>query len=44
MDFLAPVKMEKYTDLFVENGFESVETLALVEESHLIKLSIPLGH
>ena len=36
--------MEKYAELFIENGFESVDTLALLEENHLTKLCIPLGH
>jgi len=36
--------MEKYADSFIENGIESVDDLKLIEEKHLEKMSIPLGH
>lgn len=42
--FLEPIKMEKYVDSFIENGIESVDDLKLIEEKHLEKMSIPLGH
>lgn len=39
-----PIKMEKYTDTFFEHGIESFEDMGLLEEKHLEKMSIPLGH
>lgn len=39
-----PIKMEKYTDTFFEHGIESLDDFGLLEEKHLEKMSIPLGH
>ena len=36
--------MEKYVDTFIENGVQSVDDLKYLEEKHLEKMCIPLGH
>lgn len=43
-EFLEPIKMERYTEVFVENGIDDVETLIECKDEHLEKMNIPLGH
>lgn len=43
-EFLADIKMEKYKDVFIENGIEDRETILELNESHLQELGLPLGH
>lgn len=42
--FLNEIKMEKYKDVFVENGIEDKETILELNESHLEEMNLPLGH
>lgn len=43
-EFLVKIGMERYTDVFVLNGFEDMDTMFELQEEHLGQLSIPLGH
>lgn len=43
-EFLEPIKMERYWEVFVENGIDDVETLVECKDEHLEKMNIPLGH
>lgn len=42
--FLAPMKLEKYADKFIENGVEDIETILELEDQHVEQMGIPLGH
>jgi len=44
MEFLNSVKLTKYADTFVENGFEDLETILELNEEYLETIGIPLGH
>ena len=43
-EFLCGIKMEKYREVFIENGIEDKETILELNESHLEQLGLPLGH
>lgn len=43
-NFLANIKMEKYKDVFIDNGIEDRETILELNESHLEEMGLPLGH
>ena len=43
-DFLAPLNLTKYKDLFLDNGIEDLETILELEDEHLEQLKMPLGH
>lgn len=36
--------MGKYKDKFIDNGIEDIQTILELNESHLEKMNIPLGH
>lgn len=42
--FLMSIKMEKYSQLFLDNGIEDLEILEELSEIHLEQLGLPLGH
>lgn len=42
--FLADIKMEKYKEIFIENGIEDKETILELNDEHLNELGLPLGH
>ena len=42
--FLGQIKMEKYKEVFIDNGIEDRETILELNESHLQELGLPLGH
>ena len=44
MEFLGSIKLMKYKSVFLENGFEDIETILELNEDHLGTLGIPLGH
>jgi hypothetical protein len=41
---LGTLKLEKYTDQFVDNGVEDMETILELNEKHLEQMGVPLGH
>ena len=43
-DFLSGIKMEKYKEVFIDNGIEDKETILELNESHLEQMNLPLGH
>jgi hypothetical protein len=43
-EFLASVALEKYEDRFIQNGFEDLEAILELNDTHLDCLFIPLGH
>ena len=43
-EFLASCGLERYLNLFVDNGFEDLASMLELTESHLVTLKIPLGH
>ena len=43
-EFLAGIKMEKYKDIFLANGFEDLETILELREEDFNVMGIPLGH
>jgi hypothetical protein len=42
--FLSTIKMEKYKDVFIDNGIEDRETILELNELHLEQMNLPLGH
>ncbi|CAI2367554.1 unnamed protein product [Moneuplotes crassus] len=42
--FLGEIKMEKYKDVFIDNGIEDRETIMELKEEHLEQMNLPLGH
>lgn len=42
--FLVEIKMEKYKDVFIDNGIEDRETILELQEEHLEQMNLPLGH
>ena len=43
-DFLTNIKMEKYKEVFIDNGIEDKETILELQEEHLEQMNLPLGH
>lgn len=43
-NFLGSIKMEKYKEVFIDNGIEDQETILELNESHLEQMNLPLGH
>lgn len=43
-EFLKSIKMESYTQKFLENGFEELDLLLEVQNDHLQEMQIPIGH
>jgi hypothetical protein len=43
-EFLGSVALEKYEDRFIQNGFEDLEAILELNDTHLDCLFIPLGH
>ena len=44
VEFLESVKLIKYKDTFIENGFEDMDTILELNDEHMELLGIPLGH
>lgn len=42
--FLSTVKLDKYTDKFIDNGVEDLETVLELQDKHLEQMNVPLGH
>ena len=42
--FLTSIKLMKYKTVFIENGFEDLDTILELNEEYLETLGIPLGH
>lgn len=42
--FLESVKLIKYKDTFIENGFEDMDTILELNDDYLASLGVPLGH
>lgn len=42
--FLSGIKMEKYKEIFIDNGIEDRETIMELKEEHLEQMNLPLGH
>lgn len=38
------MKLEKYSDQFIDNGVEDLETVLELNEKHLEQMGVPLGH
>ena len=38
------MKLEKYSDKFLDNGVEDLETILELRDEHLEQMKIPLGH
>ena len=43
-DFLESIKLGKYYEKLLMNGIDDIETMLELEESHIEKMGIPLGH
>jgi len=43
-EFLSSLKLEKYKEVFIENGIEDKETILELNEEHLQEMGLPLGH
>lgn len=43
-DFLQSLKLTKYKQTFIDNGFEDLETILELNEQHLETIGVPLGH
>jgi len=43
-EFLNPIGLQRYANLFVENGIEDMETILELNDSHLDSLGVPLGY
>ena len=41
---LKELNIEKYSATLIDNGFDSIETLLLLEEPHMAELGLALGH
>ena len=42
--FFDDIGLPKYSQVFIDNGIEDVETLVELQEEHLEMMKIPLGH
>eukprot|EP00441_Pelagodinium_beii_P034350 CAMPEP_0197630234 /NCGR_PEP_ID=MMETSP1338-20131121/7789_1 /TAXON_ID=43686 ORGANISM="Pelagodinium beii, Strain RCC1491" /NCGR_SAMPLE_ID=MMETSP1338 /ASSEMBLY_ACC=CAM_ASM_000754 /LENGTH=419 /DNA_ID=CAMNT_0043201419 /DNA_START=29 /DNA_END=1288 /DNA_ORIENTATION=+ len=42
--FLRQIGMEQHGALLIHNGFDDMETLAMLEEDHMRDMGMPLGH
>lgn len=42
--FLSDISLQKYKDIFIDNGIEDLEIILELDEKHLEMMSIPLGH
>lgn len=42
--FLGQIKMDKYKEVFIDNGIEDHETILELKEEHLEQMHLPLGH
>ncbi len=43
-EFLTSVSLAKYKDLFLDNGFEDLESVLELRDEHFQTMGIPLGH
>lgn len=43
-DFLESIKLGKYYEKLLMNGIEDIETILELQEDHIEKMGIPLGH
>ena len=43
-EFLTPIALTKYKDVFIDNGVEDLETILELDEKHLELMNVPLGH
>ena len=44
LEFLDSIKLLKYKDTFIQNGFDDMETILELNEEYLESLGLPLGH
>ena len=44
IEFLESIKLIKYKDTFIQNGFEDIESILELNEEYLESLGMPLGH
>ena len=44
IEFLESVKLAKYKDTFIQNGFDDMDTILELNEEYLESLGLPLGH
>eukprot|EP00742_Colponemidia_sp_Colp-10_P004019 GILJ01004287.1.p1 GENE.GILJ01004287.1~~GILJ01004287.1.p1 ORF type:complete len:430 (+),score=62.36 GILJ01004287.1:70-1290(+) len=43
-NFLESVGLPQYLELFLDNGFDDMETVLEINEEHLTAMSVPMGH
>ena len=43
-EFLNPMNLGKYKEIFIDNGVEDLETILEMDEKHLEMMNVPLGH
>jgi len=42
--FNSPLHQEKYCNIFIENGYDDLDVIEMIEETDLRNLQIPVGH
>ena len=43
-EFLGSITLQKYYEMFAENGIEDLETILELNDTHLDAMAVPLGH
>ena len=44
IEFLTPLKCEKYSTIFIQSGFDDLEAILDLDKDCLIEMHVNLGH